>query len=120
MASRSSRCKPCIPIVDDDPDIRKSTRDVIAFWQCVAVTAATGLEALDILDHRHVDAVLCDVMMPEMDGAETLREIRQRMTADLRQHCCHIGAQTCLGKPIDRKELALALSPWCVPAVRES
>ena len=73
MASRSSRCKPCILIVDDDTDIRESTRDVIAFWQCVAVTAATGLEALDILDHRHVDTVLCDVMMPGMDGAETSR-----------------------------------------------
>ena len=47
----------------------------------MAVTAASGLEALDILDHRHVDAALCDVMMPGMDGAETLREIRQRMLA---------------------------------------
>lgn len=76
--------------------------------------------------------VLCDVMMPGMDGAETLRKIRHRvpalpvimmsamMTDDLRQHLCHIGAQTCLAKPMDRKELARALSPWCVPAVRES
>ena len=98
----------------------------------MAVTAASGLEALDILDHRHVDAALCDVMMPGMDGAETLREIRQRMLAlpvimmsammtdDLRQHLCHIGAQTYLAKPMDRKEFARALSPWCVLAVRES
>jgi len=89
------------------------------------------LEALDIFDHRHVNVVLCDVVMPGMGGVETLREIRQRMpalpvnmmnammTPDLRQHFCHIGAQVCLAKPIDRKELALALSPWCVPAVRE-
>ena len=62
-----------------------------------------------------------------------LREIRHRvptlpvimmmsamMTPDLRQHFCHIGASACLAKPMDQKELALALSPWCVPAVRES
>ena len=98
----------------------------------MAVTAASGLEPLDILDRRNLDVALCDLVMPGMDGAETLREIRQRlpalpvimmsamMTPDFRQHLCHIGAQTCLAKPMDRKELALALSPWCVPAVRES
>ena len=104
MASRSSRRKPCILIADDDPDIRESTRDVIASRQCVAVTAASGLEPLDILDHRHVDAALCDLVMSGMDGAGTLREIRHRVPAlpvimmsammrpDLRQHFCHIGA----------------------------
>ena len=132
MASRSSRRKPCIPIADDDPDIRESTRDVIASWHCVALAATSGQEALNILDRRHVDVALCDLVMPGMDGAETLHEIRQRlpglpvimmsamMTPDLRQHLCHLGAQTCLAKPMDRKELAPALSPWCVPAVRES
>ena len=132
MASRSTRRKPCILIVDDDPNIREALRDAIAFWQCVAVTAASGLEALDILAHRHVDAVLCDVVMPGMDGAETLREVQQRlpalpvimmgamMTPDLRRHLCDIGAQSCLAKPMDRKELAQALSPCCVPAVRGS
>ncbi len=123
MASRSSRRKPCIPIADDDPDIRESMCDAIASWHCVALAAAWGQEALGILDHRHVDAVLCDLVMSGMVGAETLREIRHRvpalpaimmsamMTPDLRQHFCHIGAQACLAKPMDRKELALALSP---------
>lgn len=132
MASRSSRRKPCILIVDDDQDIREFMYDAIVSWHCAALTAASGSEALDILDHRHVDVVLCDLVMPGMDGAETLREIRQRvpalpvimmsamMTPDLRQHLCHIGAQSCLAKPMGRKELALALFPWCVPAGRGS
>ena len=132
MASRSSRRKPCIPIADDDPDIRESMCGAIASWHCVALGASSGSEALDILGHRRVDVVLCDVVMPGMDGAETLREIQQRvpalpvimmsamMTPDFRQHFCHIGAQACLAKPMDRKELAPALSPRSVPAVRKS
>ncbi len=68
-----------------------------------------------------------DVVMPGMDGADTLRAIRQRvpaltvvmmgamMTPGLRRHLCHIGAQSCVAKPMDRKDLALALFPWCFP-----
>ena len=33
------------------------------------------------------------------------------MTTDLRQHLCGIGAHACMAKPMDRKELALALFP---------
>lgn len=102
--------------------------EVISSWHCVALLAASGREALDIIDHRHVDAMLCDLVMPGMDGAETLRESRQRllalpvimmgamMTPDLRRHLGEIGAQSCLAKPMDRKELALTLFPWCFPA----
>ncbi len=132
MASRSSRRKRRILIVDDDPDIRESMCDAIASWHCVPLGASSGSEALDILDHRHVDVVLCDVVMPGMDGADTLREIRHRvpalpvimmsamMTPDLRRHLCDIGAQSCLAKPMDRKDLALILFPWCFPATPES
>jgi CheY-like chemotaxis protein len=132
MASRSSRRKPCILIVDDDPDIREAMRDAIASWHCVALPTASGQEALDILAHRHVDVVLCDLVMSGMDGAETLRAIRQQvpalpvvmmsamMTPDLRQHLCHIGAQSCVAKPMGRKDLALALFPWCFPGASEA
>lgn len=128
VASRSSRRRPCILTVDDGPDIREAMGEAIASWQCAALPAASGQEALDLLEHRRVDVVLCDVVMPGIDGAETLREIKQRapdlpvimmsamMTPDLRRHLWAMGAQVCLVKPIGRKELALALFPWCFPA----
>lgn len=130
MASQSPRRKPCILIVEDEPDFREAIRDAIASWHCAALDAASGEEALAILGHRRVDVVLCDVVMPGIDGAETLREIKQRapdlpvimmsamMTPDLRRHLCAMGAQACLSKPMGRKDLALALFPWCVPARR--
>lgn len=132
MANRSLKRKPCILIIDDDPDIRESMRDAITSWHCVPLEASSGSEALNLLGHRHVDVALCDVMMPGMDGADTLREIRRRrpalpvimlsamMTPDLRHHLCDIGAQSCLAKPTDRKELALILFSWCFPAAQES
>ena len=132
MAGRSSRHKPCILIVDDDPDIREAMRDAIASWHCVALPAASGQEALDILAHRRVDVVLCDLVMQGMDGAETLRAIRRRaptipvvmmsamMTPDLGRHLSDLGAQRCLAKPMGRKDLALALFPWCFPGAPEA
>ena len=42
------------------------------------------------------------------------------MTPDLRRHLCKIGAQSCIAKPTDRKELALTLFPWYVPAAPKS
>ncbi len=127
MASRFLRRKPCVLIVDDDSDVREFMRDVISAWHCKALTAASGPEALDILERWRVDVVLLDVVMPTMDGVETLLEIKRRMSElpvimmsamlnpDLREYLAHTGAQCCLSKPIERKELARALVPWCAP-----
>ena len=53
-------------------------------------TALSGAEALELLDKKHFDLIMLDVNMPEMDGLQTLREIRKKydtpvvlMTADL-------------------------------------
>jgi len=42
------------------------------------------------------------------------------MTPDLRRHLCEIRAQSWRAKPTDRKDLALTLFPWCVPAAPKS
>ena len=41
------------------------------------ISATSGEEALDILKEQHVDMILLDVLMPEMDGLETLSRIRE-------------------------------------------
>ena len=132
MASRSSKCLPYILIVDGDAGIRKFISEVICSWHCVAIEATSGQEALDILTHRHVDVVLCDLVMPGMEGAKTLRAIRQQapglpvvmmgamMTPDLREQLSHMGAQSCVAKPMGRNDLALALFPWCFPGASQA
>ncbi|NPC99060.1 response regulator [Nocardioides sp. zg-DK7169] len=76
---------PCVLVVDDDDSIREITRialEVVGGWQ--VTIASGGREALDLAEERDFDAVLLDVMMPEMDGPTTFAHLRERpATRDL-------------------------------------
>lgn len=61
-------------VVDDDPGVRQVVS--VSLDQYEVVLAADGAEALDKLGLLDVDAVVLDVMMPRLDGIETLRRIR--------------------------------------------
>ena len=89
--------------------------------------ARNGREALQALDKGTVDIVLMDIMMPEMDGLEATRRIRQRKDgaerlpiialtakamADDRQACLDAGANDYLAKPIDIDMLLSLLRVW--------
>ncbi len=69
--------KQLVLIVDDEPAIVRLTRARLQADQLAVITAASGVEALDLVDRERPDLVILDVMMPEMDGFETLRSIRQ-------------------------------------------
>ena len=66
--------RPTILSVDDEQAILDSIRLELEDDFDV-VTATSGAEALDLLAHRHVDVVLLDLRMPDMDGAEVLRRL---------------------------------------------
>jgi CheY-like chemotaxis protein/HPt (histidine-containing phosphotransfer) domain-containing protein len=87
--------------------------------------AANGLEVLDALERQPYDVILMDVQMPEMDGLEATRLIRQRwpgnavpriiamtanVTKDDRQACLEAGMNDYLPKPIRVEELMAALN----------
>lgn len=91
------------------------------------LTAADGREALDVL-HRHpaVDLVLMDIMMPEMDGYEAMKQIRadarfqqlpvialtaKAMAGD-RKKCMEAGASDYIAKPVDNFKLLSLLRVW--------
>lgn len=61
-------------VVDDDPNVREVVTAALDRHQ--VVQAADGQEALTRLGEERVDVVLLDVMMPQLDGIETLRRIR--------------------------------------------
>ncbi len=89
------------------------------------LSAQTGREAIALLDARP-DVVLMDIMMPEMDGYETMREIRQQpafqrlpiiaLTAKAmkgdREKCLEAGATDYLAKPVNTEQLLSALRMW--------
>ena len=67
-----------ILLVDDDPGIREVARvslEMTMGWQ--VLTVSSGREAINIADQEDFSAVLLDVMMPDMDGAETFARLRE-------------------------------------------
>jgi two-component system OmpR family response regulator len=69
---------PTILVVDDDPDIRQLVAELLRLSAYDAVTASSGVEAIDRLagGAERPSLVLLDVQMPELDGWATLRTIR--------------------------------------------
>jgi CheY-like chemotaxis protein len=67
-----------ILIVDDENDIREVAQmslELVGGW--TVLTARSGVEALEIAARERPDAILLDVMMPEMDGPTTFRRLRE-------------------------------------------
>jgi two-component system OmpR family response regulator len=72
-----------ILVVDDDPDIRQLVAELLRLSSYDAVTASSGVEAIERLARgEHPSLVLLDVQMPELDGWETLRRIRADAALD--------------------------------------
>ncbi len=65
-----------ILIAEDNDNIRLLISERLKPFYTILL-ASDGIEALDILESKHVDLLLTDVMMPGMDGFELIKEIRQ-------------------------------------------
>ena len=69
-----------ILVVDDEPAIVRLVRVTLQAEGFAVISAGRGEEALPQLEEERPDLVILDLMMPGMDGFETLRRIRQRST----------------------------------------
>lgn len=69
---------PTIILIDDDSQLRFLTKEYLeAEGGYHVLTAANGQEAWDLLSHVHPSLIVCDVMMPVMDGYEFVQRLRQ-------------------------------------------
>ena len=112
-----------ILLVEDDPSNRKVTMLMLQHLGYRADAVANGIEALQAMEHQTYDVVLMDVKMPEMDGLEATRIIRQRWPNDGpriiaitayalkgdREKCLEAGMDGYLAKPIWLDELRMAI-----------
>ncbi|HKB04987.1 MAG TPA: response regulator, partial [Gemmataceae bacterium] len=114
-------------IVDDDMRNIFALSTVLEEHDMRIVSADNGRDAIRILrEDPEVDIVLMDIMMPEMDGMETMREIRKvpelkklpivavtakAMKGD-REKCIEAGAWDYLSKPVDSQQLLAVLRAW--------
>ena len=116
-----------ILVVDDDVRNVFALTALLEEHDMVIDYAENGQKALTYLDQNpNVDAVLMDIMMPEMDGYETTRRIRaQQRFATLpvialtakamrgdREKCIESGASDYVTKPVDTKQLLSLLRVW--------
>jgi len=114
-------------IVDDDIRNIFALASILERQDITIVSVETGRDAVHMLEKRQdIDVVLMDVMMPEMDGFETTRAIREHpefrslpiiavtakaMKGD-REKCIEAGASDYLAKPVDPEELVAKLRDW--------
>ncbi|HEY0150654.1 MAG TPA: response regulator [Longimicrobium sp.] len=108
-------------VIDDEDDIREVAQlalEAVAGWE--VFSASSGAEALRVAAEHMPDAILLDVMMPEMDGPSTFRALRaQPATAEIpvilltakvqasdRTRFQDLGVNGVLTKPFDPMELA--------------
>ena len=86
-----SRQKPTVLCVDDEPNVLKSLERVLRKFGCDVVTADNGGTALDILETRQVEVLICDEAMPGMCGTDVLRQAKvispQTARVLLTAHC---------------------------------
>lgn len=106
-----------ILVIDDDPAFVRLVEQVLAPAGFEVLTAASGGEGLRLLFAHHPDIVLLDVVMPEMDGWDTCRRIRDitdvpvvMLTAEKTSEedivqGLECGADNYLIKPVGRREL---------------
>jgi two-component system, NtrC family, nitrogen regulation response regulator NtrX len=70
--------KPIVLVADDEEGIRSSLRMILEYEGMSVLEAASGPEALRIVEESRPDVVLLDIKMPRMDGLEVLAELRKR------------------------------------------
>ncbi|MEL7036239.1 MAG: response regulator transcription factor [Cyanobacteria bacterium J06592_8] len=69
-------------LVDDDPNLVLLVRDYLEFRGYEVSTAENGVKALELLESKLPDLIICDIMMPEMDGYTLVKHIREDPRTD--------------------------------------
>lgn len=110
-----------ILVVEDDRDTRKLMEAVLRRDGYSVVSAENGRVALEQMDRQHVDLILLDVMMPEMDGYEFAAALREaenmtpilmvtaRQLPEDKRRGFLAGTDDYMTKPVDLEEMLLRI-----------
>lgn len=108
-----------ILVVEDNPDMRELFATVLTDSGYRALTAVDGEDALNIMEKAYIDLIICDIMMPNMDGYDLTQSLREagydlpilmvtakEQFSDMRRGF-RAGADDYMVKPINVNELLL-------------
>src|SRR5207253_2449534 len=114
-------------VVDDDARNIFALTSVLENHEVEVVSATNGRQAIEMIESTpDLSMVLMDIMMPEMDGYETMREIRKKaefrtlpilaLTAKAmkgdREKCLDAGASDYIAKPVNTDQLLSLMRVW--------
>jgi CheY-like chemotaxis protein/signal transduction histidine kinase len=114
-------------VVDDDARNIFALTTILESQEMEVVSATNGRQAIELIESTpEISVVLMDIMMPEMDGYETMREIRKdskfrklpilALTAKAmkgdREKCLEAGASDYISKPVNTEQLLSLLRVW--------
>jgi len=123
MGSDATAEKPLILVIEDEETINENICEILKHFGYRVLSALDGNEGLDIIRTQRPDLVLCDIMMPNLDGVGLLRELRSHdeflslpfifLTAKSQAEDILTGLKTgaddYLPKPFETKELIQAI-----------
>jgi len=116
-----------ILLAEDNPTNQKVAMSMLRHLGVKAAVASDGAEAVRAAERQHYDIVLMDVQMPEMDGLEATRQIREKLPPEKqpwiiamtayslegdREQCLGAGMNDYISKPVKLEELRGALTSY--------
>lgn len=115
-------------LITDDSEINiRVQSEILSLCGMITVSAESGMQAIDLLkEQKDIELIFMDIRMPQMDGYETTRRIRQlegyenipivALTADavpeVQQQITEAGMNDCLLKPVEQEALFQLLSRY--------
>lgn len=110
-----------ILVVDDNKHTRRLFKAVLESEKYTVFTAENGIDALQLMDKEHIDLVILDVMMPQMDGYEFTKLLREnrnnlpilmvsaKQLPEDKKKGFLVGTDDYMTKPVDEDEMLLRI-----------
>ncbi|MBH8566684.1 response regulator [Nostoc sp. CENA67] len=104
-------------VIDDEDSVREIIQislESVAGWDIL--TASSGSEGIEIAESEHPDAILLDVMMPDMDGPTTFKQLQESVaTCDIPTIMVTAKAQTTEQQQLRNLGVAGVITKPCLP-----